>query len=262
MIWHGERMPIQPSTLAELFSSRTPVTVPAVWLGVLPQGPAFLPPSIPDQGATVTGPAGPVQVGQVYDVSLVAGSPLQYYVMLSTGLARITKTQAELLDSELHAPPPAKLNPSRVRGHMSQVKISAGGLPGSVPAVAGASTPLCVVYAGGSARLSRQVVLGGRMPSGGTPTGAAAGVGQVVLPPGAGALVGAAPGGGPSGTAISYFLVSGGRRYALASKSVASMLGYDLSPQAVLLPASVVDLIPAGPALDPVAAVKPVASSG
>jgi hypothetical protein len=39
------------------------------------------------------------------------------------------------------------------------------------------------------------------------------------------------------------------------------MLGYDLSPQAVLLPASVVDLIPAGPALDPVAAVKPVASS-
>ena len=261
VIWHGERMPIQPGTLAELFSSRAPVTVPAVWLGVLPQGPAFLPPSIPDQGATVTGPAGPVQVGQVYDVSLVAGSPLQYYVMLSTGLARITKTQAELLDSELNAPPPAKLNPSRVRGHMSQVKISAGGLPGSVPAVAGAGSPLCVVYAGGSARLSRQVVLGGRMPSGGTPTGAAAGVGQVVLPPGAGALVGAAPGGGPSGTAISYFLVSGGRRYALASKSVASMLGYDLSPQAVLLPASVVDLIPAGPALDPVAAVKPVASS-
>ena len=83
-----------------------------------------------------------------------------------------------------------------------------------------------------------------------------------MLPPGAGALVGAAPGGGPSGTAISYFLVAGGRRYALASKSVAGMLGYDLSPQAVLLPAGVVDLIPAGPALDPVAAVKPAASSG
>ena len=40
-----------------------------------------------------------------------------------------------------------------------------------------------------------------------------------------------------SGAAISYFLVSGGRRYALASQSVAAMLGYDLSTQAVLLPA-------------------------
>jgi hypothetical protein len=40
------------------------------------------------------------------------------------------------------------------------------------------------------------------------------------------------------------------------------MLGYDLSPEAVLLPASVIDLIPAGPALDPAAAVKPVGSGG
>jgi type VII secretion protein EccB len=266
VVWDGERMPIQPGTLAELFSSRTPVPVPTVWLNVLPQGPAFAPPAIAGQGTMVTGPAGPVQVGQVYDVRLVAGSPLQYYVMLAGGLARITKTQAELLDSELHAPPPAKLNPSQISGHMSAARISAGGLPESVPAIAGTSpsAPLCVVYAtqGGGTRMARQVVLGGRMPSGGVPTGAPAGVGQVVLPPGAGALVGATPGNGASGTAISYFLVSGGRRYALASKSVAGMLGYDLSPEAVLLPASVIDLIPAGPALDPVAAVKPVGSGG
>jgi type VII secretion protein EccB len=262
VIWGGERMPIQPATLAELFSSRTPVPVPPVWLNVLPQGPAFAPPAIADQGTRLTGPAGPVRVGQVYDVSLVAGSGLQYYVMLTGGLARITKTQAELLDSELHAPPPARLNPSQISGHMSAVRISAGGLPDSVPAIAGTSAPLCVVYAGPGAQMTRQVVLGGRMPSGGVRTGVAAGIGQVVLPPGAGALVGAAPGSGPSGTAISYFLVSGGRRYALASKSVAGMLGYDLSPQAVVLPASVIDLIPAGPALDPAAAVKPAATGG
>ena len=60
--------------------------------------------------------------------------------------------------------------------------------------------------------------------------------------------------------AISYFLVSGGRRYALASQSVAAMLGYDLSTQAVQLPAGVVDLIPSGPALDPAEATRPVAS--
>ena len=266
VIWNGQRMLIRPAMLA-LFSSRTPVPVPTVWLNALPQGPAFAPPPIADKGATVTGPAGgPVQVGQVYEVSLVAGSPLQYYVMLPGGLARITKTQAELLDAETGAPPPARLNPSQPGGHMSAVRVSDGGLPGSVPAVTGisSSTPLCVVYAaaGGGVTLARQVVLGGRMPSGGAPAGRPAGVNQVVLPPGTGALVGAAPGSGPSGTAISYFLVSGGRRYALASKSVATMLGYDLSTGAVLLPASVVDLIPSGPALDPAQATKPVTSGG
>jgi hypothetical protein len=63
------------------------------------------------------------------------------------------------------------------------------------------------------------------------------------------------------GRTISYFLVAGGRRYALASTEVAGMLRYQLS-QAVLLPAGVVDLIPAGPALDPVQAAKTVPSGG
>jgi hypothetical protein len=42
---------------------------------------------------------------------------------------------------------------------------------------------------------------------------------------------------------------------------VISMLGYDRS-QAVLLPAGVVELIPAGPALDPALAKKTVSPSG
>ena len=49
---------------------------------------------------------------------------------------------------------------------------------------------------------------------------------------------------------VSYFLIADGQRYALASTGVIGILGYNLS-QAVLLPAGVVDLIPAGPALDP-----------
>jgi len=40
------------------------------------------------------------------------------------------------------------------------------------------------------------------------------------------------------------------------------MLGYNLSTQAVQLPAGVVDLIPSGPALDPAEATRPVAPSG
>ena len=265
VIWNGQRMPIEPSLLQALFAPRQPVAVPPVWLDALPQGPAFAPPKIADQGAAVAGPGGTVFVGQVYEVTAVGGSPPQYYVMLESGLARISETQAQLLDFEPSAPKPSMLSPSQVSGHLSAATVPDGGLPSNVPAVAGSSSsgPLCVVYAatGTGAALARQVVLGGRVPSGGTATGQAADVDRVALPPGAGALVGAAPGTGAGG-AVTYFLVSGGRRYALASQSVAAMLGYDLATQAVQLPAGVLDLIPSGPALDPAEATLPVPPGG
>jgi type VII secretion protein EccB len=261
VIWNAQRMPIQPAMLAALSTSQQPIAVPSVWLNALPQGPAFAPPVIADEGATVTGPAGPARVGQVYQVS-AAGST-QYYVMLQGGLARISQTQAELLDFEPSAPTPASLSPSQVSGRLSAVTVPSGGLPSSVPAVVtpGASAPLCVAYSGGGAIPARQVATGGRMAPGGVPTGVAGDVDQVALPPGAGALVAADPGTGPDPGVISYFLIADGRRYALASTEVAGMLGYSLS-QAVLLPAGVVDLVPAGPALDPAQATRPVPYGG
>ena len=128
-----------------------------------------------------------------------------------------------------------------------------GGLPATIPAIAtpSSSAAWCVVYAGAG----RHVETGGQLPSGGAPTGILSDVGQVALPPGAGALVGVGP-----GHTISYFLVAGGRRYALASTQVAGMLDYKLS-QAVRLPAGVVELIPAGPVLDPVTAAQQVESA-
>ena len=97
------------------------------------------------------------------------------------------------------------------------------------------------------------------MPPGGVATGTPADVARSRSRPGPARWSARPRAPGQAATAISYFLVSGGRRYALASKSVAGMLGYDLSPEAVLLPAGVVDLIPPGPALDPAAAARPVA---
>jgi len=55
-----------------------------------------------------------------------------------------------------------------------------------------------------------------------------------------------------------YFLISGGHRYGLASPAVAATLGYHLAAQRTLVPASVLDLIPAGPGLDPAAARQQV----
>jgi type VII secretion protein EccB len=262
VIWNGQRMSIQPVLLPALHATGSVVRVPPVWLNALPQGPPFAPPAIPDLGAEVTGPGGAlVQVGQVFQVTAVAGP--QYYVMLRGGLAPISQMQAQLMDFEPGAPAPATLSPSQVSGHVSAVRVPGGGLPAGIPAVTvpPPTVPLCVVYSGGGGSLTRQVEAGGQLPPHGVPTGAPAGVDQVALPPGAGALVGADPGTGPDPGVISYFLVADGRRFALASTGVAGLLGYSLS-QAVLLPAGVVDLIPAGPALDPAQATRPVPSGG
>lgn len=261
VIWNGQRMAIKPGLLPALLRvGQSVVRVPWVWLNALPQGPTFAPPPIPHRGETVKGPAGTsVAVGQVFQVTAVAGT--QYYVMLQGGLAPITQVQAQLLGFEPGAPARITLRPPQVSGHLSAVRVPGGGLPSSIPAIVAPTptVPLCVVYSGDSASLTRQVETGGQMPSGGVPTGASGDVDQVALPPGAGALVGADPGTGPDPGVISYFLVADGRRFALASTRVAGLLGYRLS-QAVLLPAGVVDLIPSGPALDPAQATRPVPS--
>lgn len=257
LIWDAQRMLIQPEMITALGASPQPVPVPPVWLDALPQGPAFAPPPIPGQGTAVTGPAGTrVRVGQVYQVAVAGGT--HYYVMLASGLAQISRTQETLLTFVPGAPPVRTLNPSQVTGHTSASVVAGGGLPATVPAIAAPSPSAawCVVYSGAGTRLTRQVETGGQMPSGGTATGIRADVDEVALPPGAGALVGVAP-----DHTISYFLIAGGRRYALASTEVAGMLGYRLS-QAVLLPAGVVDLVPAGPALDPAQATKAVSTGG
>jgi type VII secretion protein EccB len=265
VIWNGQRMAIQPALLNAL-SSPQPIPVRSVWLDALPQGQAFAPPSITGRGTAVSGPAGVVRVGQVYQVAVAGGT--QYYVMLQDGLARISQAQFRLLEFQPFADP-ASLSPPQVPGHVSpsSPSLPANGLPASIPSVVtpAPSAALCMVYAGGGTAatgtpLSGQVETGGSVPSGGVQTGLPADVGQITLPPGTGALVGADPGTGSDSGVISYFLIAGGRRYALFSTGVMGMLGYNLS-QAVLLPAGVVDLIPQGPPLDPALANRPVTSA-
>jgi type VII secretion protein EccB len=266
VIWNGQRMAIQQAMLTAL-SSPQPIQVPSVWLDGLPEGQAFAPPSIAGRGTAVSGPAGIVRVGQVYQVPVAGGT--QYYVMLQDGLARISQAQFRLLEFQPFAHP-ASLSPPQVTGHVSpsSPSLPAGGLPASIPSVVtpAPSAALCMVYAGGGTAatgtaLSGQVEIGGSVPPGGVATGVAADVEQVTLPPGAGALVGADPSTGSDSGVISYFLITAGRRYALFSTGVMGMLGYNLS-QAVLLPAGVVDLIPPGPPLDPALANRPVTSPG
>lgn len=264
VVWHGQRMLVSPAMLPVLSTAQqpvTPVTVPAVWLDTLPRGPGFAPPAIPGKGGRAPSPVGgTAAVGQVYRVN-AAGGGTRYYVLLRGGeLAAISQTQAALLEFSPGVPRQKTLAPSRVTGHVSET-LPSYGLPARLPQVAAVSpsAPLCVSYAGSGRQLAMQITSGGQVPGSGVATGDPAGVNEIVLPPGRGALVGVTPAAGQGG-AVTYFLVSGGRRYALASQGVAAMLGYDLPKQAVLLPAGVVDLIPPGPALDPSAAARPVAA--
>jgi hypothetical protein len=130
-----------------------------------------------------------------------------------------------------------------------------------------ASKPLCVVYSGSAATAPGvpQVTVGGTVPSGSLPILGAGGLNHLALPSGKAALVGVVPsaqvGAAPAGQApevTGYFLVTGGRKYGLASPGVASDLGYSTG-QRTLLPANVMDLIPQGPPFDPSQAKDQVA---
>jgi ESX secretion system ATPase EccB len=262
LAWNGERLAVKGVGLQALNTTRRAVPASPAWLNALPQGPQLAPPQIPGSGQPAVRPARPgAKIGQVFKVSLASGM-LVYYVQLSDGLAKVTPAQATLL-GVVSPGGTVQLSPPQIRGHVSKtVSLPPHGLPSPLPVIVNASTTtLCDVYpqVKPDAKLKAEITVGGTMPSGGVPTGGAD-VSQIVLrPQGAGALVGIAPAGGASGSVNGYFLVSGGRRYGLAAKSVVPMLGYSLATDTDRLPASVVDLIPASQAaFDPALAKRTV----
>jgi type VII secretion protein EccB len=245
LVWDGSRLAISPQVMQTLFGTAAATTVPAGWLNALPEGPAFAAPALQGAGSVVTGPAGAAPVGSVY----VQRSPPQDYALTAQGrLSPVTPVVAALLQRVPGAPAAQPISPSMAAADLSGSVVASTGLPATLPRVVMMSTALCVSYHGAS---SRVVTTGGTVPSGGVPV-TGGGVDRVWLPAGRGALVGTSPGG--TATGATWFLVSGGRRYALSSPSVAAVLGYDLSTSGVLLPASLVTLLPQGPALNPAAA--------
>jgi type VII secretion protein EccB len=250
VIWNNLRYPISQDTIPVAFPRAQPFGVPSVWLDAIPQGQPFQAPPIPNSGATVTGPAGQTKIGQLY-----RGANGQDYVTLQDGnVSAITPLQDTLLSPQSPSQLPL---PGSDLVHTDK-PLPTNGLPLSIPPLSSAqpsNVPFCVTYSG--ARLSLQVETGGRMPSGGTFTGDSTSddVNYVDIPPGKGALV------RENGNNVSYFLITNGERFSLASNQVPGYLGYSTS-QAVQLPAGLVSLIPAGPGFDPSEANDVVANGG
>jgi ESX secretion system ATPase EccB len=249
LLWNGERLPTTQQVLGVSFQNSAPVPVPAGWLDALPEGPDFAARAVRHEGAMVTGPGGtPARVGQVFAQS----SPSLRFVLEANGkLATVSPVLAHLFDLT-SGTTETPITPSMAAADLSGTSIPDGGLPVTMPAIVAASaSPLCVTYASG---LGRSLTTGGSIPAGSAPVSGAAGVNDVWLPPGHGALVGAAPSVRQPSAVGTWFLVSGTERFALPSPGVAQVLGYSLQASGTVLPASVLDLLPEGPAMDPDAA--------
>jgi type VII secretion protein EccB len=277
LVWNGERMLIPPAQQTPILTAlgfvQAAEQVPLSWLDAFSQGPDFAPPPVAGFGQLVPhGPAGgPARIGQVFVTS--PGAP-QYYTLTRQGLAPVTSTEAKLLDAATGQVPQRTVTTAQAANHHGS--LAADGMPLSMPVPADRNVspraPLCVVYSGPAATgpLAGQVTVGGRVPAGGLATSGGTYVTRIAMKPGTAALAAVVPAlPAPSSASVpapsgqrpdvtSYFLVTGGVRYGLAAPDVAAMLGYDLARQQTLVPASVVDLIPQGPALDPAAARDPV----
>ena len=253
VVWNGERLLIQQRVMQTLFDAVNLASVPVPWLDALPQGPDFAAPRIQGQGQPVTGPFGRLAlVGQVYFERGGGGVAMQSFVLEADGrLATVSATQAQLLEREPGEPGPQEISPAMATSDQAGTAVPDNGLPAKVPRLAAVSSPLCVVYGPG---LSRQITGGGVIPAGALPADANDGIDQMWLPPGHGALVGAAPSVNQQSAVTAWFLVTGETRYALSSSAVAQVLGYHLGSSGTVLPASVLELLPQGPVMDPAAA--------
>jgi type VII secretion protein EccB len=256
MLWNGERLLIRQSVMRSLFGGNNVQGVPAPWLDAIPRGPDFVAPAISGQGNLVRGPSGTqARVGQVYSERGTAGATTQNFVLEARGqLAAVTNVQAALLEREPGALGPQAISPSTATSDLSGTAVPDNGLPAEIPAPAAMTSPLCVTYGPG---LSSRITAGGTVPAGAVPVNAAgAGIGQVWLPPDHGALIGTTPSTDQPGTVTAWFLVTGATRYALPRPDVAPALGYNLNTEQTVLPASVLELLPQGPVMDPIAATQ------
>ena len=272
LVWHGKRLGTDSASLRSVgLDSQQALSVPASWLNAVPAGVDLRAPDIASSGATGPTVAGaPTSVGDVLEAT-GAGPDSSFYVSLADGVAPITAVEAALLSG---IPGRTQTAPRRVStaevnsAHQSASRLGSGDLPATRPTLAEADgTPVCVqdVDPGGVVSDVPPISVGGAPLSVTTSTTNAGSsrqqtdsgrpmVDQVVVAAGSAALVQRLAADGTP--AAGQFLVTdAGRRYALADDSVATALGYTGAP-ATGVPASVLDLIRSGPALDPAKALQ------
>jgi type VII secretion protein EccB len=266
LIWHGQRLKLDaPWIAAALGLGRARVLdVSPAWLNAVPAGPDLRPITVPRIG----GP-GPVigavrtTIGQVL-VTRNVSSPSEFYLAEAGGLAPITAAQAAIVlgdPANAAAYPgaagapvpvsPAAIVPAPI---VHQTLPDGAGAPSAPPSADDTSAGLpCMDYPSAGGAPARLVIA---MPPPGTPPALSSP--GVSASPQTASLIDVAPGGGAFVRSLAapgvggdslYLVTEAGIKFPVPSASAATALGYRAG-RAVAMPASLLGLLPTGPALD------------
>lgn len=282
LIWQGRRFTISSDAVAVALGlgNVQPLPVRQRWVDLFPARKDLRSPDVSGKGRRGPVVAGrPGVVGQVFQARTLGGA-VSYYLLLPDGMQPVTVTMAAILAAD---PSNARLYDAGRRGPIavSAADIAAvpsagstlmdGGWPATPPAVAlsaGDNVVPCALVVprpDGAARVRLGAValdLAGQD----APDQAEQRVGpdpvSVEVGPGGGALVTVLSDTGIDRRVL-YLITDQGRKYPVGSADmaeqdvtrVAATLGY--GGGSVHMPGSIVDLIPVGPALDPVRARQP-----
>lgn len=265
LVWHDHRLRIANNAVVTTlgWAGVRPAPVSRAFLDALPPGPDLAPPRVENAGARAT----PVVGGAATTIGQLFRANGKHYVMLRDGLTPVGDLTAQLLVAggqriiDASAPEVGRI--------LVNTPIEPPGMPEQVPAAHGADDRFamaCAVYRGAT-EIERPVTvesfarvdseLAQSVPAAaGTGPGEAALADRVLLAGGHGALAAALMPAGSTATGIVYVVTDQGVKYPLPAGSVSAVqanLGY-AGVVPVTVPASVLALIPTGPALDPAAA--------
>lgn len=270
----GQRYQVADPSVSTLLTLDQPLTIDPAVLDLVPEGPPLKPPAIPGAGQRPTA-ALPfaAKVGDLVSADNGTNQPTQY-VVLQDGVAAVDPFAFVVLTgvpgTEIHHVQGGQVSDaaSRQRAPIPpQWPHAALGHPIAPPA---SGEPFCITYdpraphrsaAAWQVSLSEPptVPLGPHAApvaaSGATLPTAATGV---AVPAGGGALVKAVGSGGVD--AVYTLVTDSGLRFSITDADAVGRLGYDPAA-AVRVPLPFVDLLPAGPGLDPTAAATEYAGA-
>jgi type VII secretion protein EccB len=250
VVWDSVKYPVpQQAVLAALgLGDQQPNPVDPAWLAALPTGKAVEPPNVPGLGG-----AGPVVAGRQSPVGTVysttADGVEEDYLLLSDGLAPITRTEAALFELgggvSVRQVTTAEVAAAHVSGNRSLLAALPDFLSGPVFSAGDAS--LCVSQSTpGSAAKSIVETERASVVAADPPVVVPAGSGMLVEPPGQGA---------DTNDPIVYLIADTGERYRIDSTDALGALGF-ASVGRIEMPTSVLGLVSNGPVLDVGAAVQ------
>jgi type VII secretion protein EccB len=267
LIWQGHRLRVPDRiTLAALnLAAVTALPVDNTLINGVPAGPDLTVPAIPQMGANsnklIFGK--PAQIGKVYK------NGKQYYVLLSDGLAPIGEVTADLLlAGGARAQDISSATAGKATGNGN---VEPAGMPHTVPTVrqARTGTTICAAYRAGADPTAQRVTVStydqipqpltqNEQGSVSAPRPSVDGVqtaDRILVPGGRGALVRVLPAPGVTATTTAYLVTDQGIKYPLSKSGgdAQAFLGYaDVTPTPI--DASLLALVPTGPALDAAAA--------